>query len=60
MKITTVVFLFFFVGWIMNIIQSAMMLPDKLGDMAPMLIFKIVGIFVAPLGGILGWIGVFV
>jgi hypothetical protein len=46
-------------GWIMNIIQVGYGLPSTIGEMTPMLIFKIVGIFVAPLGSILGWIGVF-
>ena len=51
--------LFWIIGWIGNIIQVGMSLPDTIGAITPMMMFKILGIFVAPMGSILGWIGFF-
>ncbi len=59
MKVTTIFWLTMVAGWIMNIIQVGMNLPDTLNAISPMTMFKLVGVFVAPLGAILGWIGVF-
>lgn len=42
-------------GWIMNIIQVIKMAD---AGFTAMFVLKIVGIFAAPLGAILGWIGV--
>lgn len=53
------VWLFFVVGWIANIVQIFMQMPATLGEATPFWIAKIVCIFVAPVGGILGWIGFF-
>jgi flagellar biosynthesis protein FliQ len=44
------------IGWIMNIIQLFGMVNTSLNNLTLMIILKIVGIFFAPLGGILGWI----
>lgn len=48
-----------FAGWIMNIIQCSQAMPATIGEVTPWLVFKLVGIFVFPLGAILGWMGVF-
>ena len=41
------------VGWIMNIVAIA---HTGFSDMSGMLILRVVGIFIAPLGAILGYI----
>lgn len=41
-----------FIGWVMNIIDVIQMLD---GDITGMFILKMVGIFITPLGSILGW-----
>lgn len=45
-----------FGGWVANIVQIVGMIYDPLSTM---LVLKIVGIFVVPLGSILGIVGVF-
>lgn len=55
--ISAILILGFFVGWALNIYQLI-----KVGlssELTTMLGLKFVGIFVAPLGSILGWYGVF-
>lgn len=46
-------------GWIANIVQIIVNLPPSIGDITIMLVIKIIGIFVAPLGVILGFVGFF-
>ncbi len=41
------------IGWVLNIIQLVALLS---APFSLMIILKAVGIFVAPLGGLLGWI----
>lgn len=41
-------------GWVMNIVQLVSMAD---AGVTGMFILKIVGVFVAPLGAVLGWIG---
>lgn len=43
-------------GWIANIWQLVSMMTDPT---SALLVLKIVGIFVAPFGSVLGWIGIF-
>ena len=55
--ISATLILGFFVGWVLNIYQLI-----KVGlssELTVMLGLKFVGIFVAPLGSILGWYGLF-
>lgn len=40
-------------GWVMNIITIA---HSNFGDLTGLLVLRVVGIFVAPLGAILGWV----
>lgn len=49
------------VGWILNICQVAysVFAVTAIGDIPPYVILKIVGIFIAPLGSVLGFIGLF-
>ena len=49
----------FGIGWIANIVQVFQQMPAAFGDATPMWIAKIVCIFIAPVGSILGWIGMF-
>ena len=42
------------IGWVMNIVQ---LIQTADNGVTGMYILKIVGIFAAPLGGLLGWIG---
>ena len=51
-----VVWLIGIVGWVANIVQVVSMWSP---DVTAMLVLKIVGIFVAPLGSVLGIIGMF-
>jgi hypothetical protein len=57
-------FLFFFIGWIINIISVIMQFSgetiNSIGDASIFLIFQSIGIFIAPVGSILGWISLFV
>lgn len=47
-------------GWIGNVVQVIVFLMDAgWDDMTPFIILKIVGIFLAPLGSVLGIIGWF-
>lgn len=46
-------------GWIANIVQIIINLPPSIGDITIMLAIKIIGIFVAPLGVIMGFVGFF-
>lgn len=48
-----IIFLLFVVGWIMNIIN--IIRQDDL-ELTGTLILQIIGIFVAPLGAIMGWV----
>lgn len=45
------------VGWVANLIQFVMVLGDN--AITTMFIAKAVGIVIAPLGVVLGWIGIF-
>lgn len=40
------------IGWIMNIVTIA---HSNFSDLTGMLILRVIGIFVAPLGSVLGW-----
>lgn len=56
MKIIYTLILTFFIGWVANIIQIATADPFVFSGL---MITKIIGIFLAPLGAILGIIGFF-
>lgn len=45
------------IGWVANIywIYTAMKAAETVADIAPFMILRIIGIFVAPLGGVLGY-----
>lgn len=49
----------FLLGWIFNIVQVFQQMPAVFSDATPMWIAKIVCIFIAPVGAVLGWIGLF-
>lgn len=63
MNPTPLIFLFFWlasaVGWIANIAQLAMNMPETIANITPFQLLKIIGILVAPLGSVLGWLGFF-
>jgi hypothetical protein len=42
-----------FVGWVMNIMTIA---GSSFNDLTGLLILRVVGIFIAPMGAVLGWI----
>lgn len=44
------------VGWIMNIVQLVGMINSPI---TTLFILKVVGIFAAPFGSVMGWIGLF-
>jgi hypothetical protein len=44
------------VGWIGNVVQIVARIHDEI---TVLMILKIVGIFVPPLGSIMGWVGFF-
>ena len=49
-------FVFAFVtGWIMNIVKIAGLFGTPIGNIALEVSLRIIGIFFAPLGAILGW-----
>ena len=57
-------FLFYFIGWIINLISVIWQFSGEtintLGDASIFLIFQSIGIFVTPVGSILGYISLFV
>lgn len=55
--VSAILILGFFVGWVLNIYQLIQV--GLSSELTVMLGLKFVGIFVAPLGSILGWYGVF-
>jgi len=44
------------IGWVLNLIQIISHMHDYI---SLFMIIKILGLFAAPLGGILGWVGLF-
>jgi hypothetical protein len=54
--IITIILLVSVVGWVGNIVQIAMALTDPLTGL---FLVKCIGVFLAPLGVLLGWIGFF-
>jgi hypothetical protein len=57
--IILIIWLAFIAGWILNIIQIFQMMPAKFGDATPMFVAKCVCVFVAPIGSVLGYVGLF-
>lgn len=47
------------IGWIANLITVIPALRDEVANYTGFVILQIIGIFVAPLGVILGWISMF-
>lgn len=47
------VFILGFAGWAMNIMTIA---GSSFNDLTGLLILRVVGIFIAPMGAVLGWI----
>jgi hypothetical protein len=41
-----------FVGWVMNIMTIA---GSSFNDLTGLLVLRVVGIFIAPMGAVLGW-----
>lgn len=44
------------IGWILNIFQVVGLLSEPI---TTLVVCKLVGVFIAPFGAILGWIGIF-
>jgi len=42
-------------GWLINLVQVLSHIPAQLNEAAPLYILRVVGIFAAPLGSILGF-----
>ena len=61
MKIITYFQLAFIIGWVANLIQVIMgfVSYQTVAEMTPFFIFKVVSVFIAPVGAVLGWIGFF-
>jgi len=57
--IVALIWLVFAIGWVLNIIQIFQQMPATLGAATPMWLAKIVCIFVAPVGSVLGYVGLF-
>ena len=57
--IILLVWLVLVTGWVANIAQIVMQMPATLGEATPMWVFKIVTIFMGPVGSIMGYIGMF-
>lgn len=47
------------VGWVLNLAQVFMSIPDTFASLAPIWVVKVVGVFVPPIGCVLGYIGLF-
>lgn len=47
------------IGWIANIYQVFANMPATFGEMTPLFAIKALCIFFAPIGSVLGWIGMF-
>jgi hypothetical protein len=54
-----VIWLLFIAGWVMNIVQVFKAMPATMGEATPMFLAKAICIFAAPIGSVLGWIGLF-
>ena len=54
-----VIWLAFIVGWILNIVQIFQHMPEKFGDATPIFVAKCICVFIAPVGSVLGYIGLF-
>lgn len=54
-----IIWILFIVGWVANIIQVISSIPATFGEMTPMFAIKCISIFIAPLGSVLGWVGMF-
>jgi hypothetical protein len=52
---------FFIIGGLLNIFQAIISVTsvETLGDMPPVLVMKIITIFMGPVGSIWGWIDLF-
>lgn len=53
------VWLLAFIGWALNIYQVVAQIPATFGDITPMFAFKVISILIAPVGSVLGYIGLF-
>lgn len=56
MKSIIVVWFLAAIGWILNICQVVQGSNVAVGDMSVYLVVKIIAIFVAPVGSLLGWV----
>lgn len=54
-----IVWILFAIGWLANIFQVFSGIPATFGEATPMWLVKLVCIFFAPAGSVLGWIGMF-
>lgn len=52
MLIWLALFLMLAIGWVMNIVTIA---HSNFSDLTGMLVLRTIGVFFAPLGGVLGW-----
>jgi hypothetical protein len=57
--IVLMIWLVFIFGYVANIVQIVQTMPPSLAETTPMWIVKSAGIFVAPVGSVLGYIGLF-
>lgn len=57
--IILLVWLVFAAGWCLNIYQVVKLMPATFGEAPPYWVFKIVCIFLAPVGSVLGYVGLF-
>jgi hypothetical protein len=57
--IVLMIWAIFAIGWVLNIVQIFSTMPAKFGDATPMFVAKIVCVFIAPVGSVLGYVGLF-
>jgi hypothetical protein len=50
-----VAFVFLIIGYVLNIIKVLAFLPPSFAEATPLYILRVISIFAAPLGGVLGW-----
>jgi len=49
----------FAIGWVANVVQFFQQMPAVIGEATPFWIVKGICIFLAPVGSVLGWLGMF-
>lgn len=61
MRIYGLIWLVIIIGWVLNIWQVAvgLMALPLISQISGMLVLKLICVFIAPVGGVLGWVGLF-